>query len=156
MGLDMYLKATRYVNGWDNQTIEQKRDFAVILKKIGLTGADVEPNSPSMDISVTVGYWRKANAIHSWFVNNVQGGRDECQTAYVSREQLIQLKTVCLEVLIDNDKADELLAPVSGFFFGSTDIDQWYLNDLKHTVEIINKCLSDKFKDFSFQYRSSW
>ena len=27
-----------------------------------------------------VGYWRKANAIHGWFVRNVQNGKDDCGT----------------------------------------------------------------------------
>lgn len=35
-----------------------------------------------------IAYWRKANHIHQWFVENVQGGEDDCQEYRVSREQL--------------------------------------------------------------------
>lgn len=35
-----------------------------------------------------VAYWRKANHIHQWFVENVQGDEDDCQEYRVSREQL--------------------------------------------------------------------
>lgn len=45
-----------------------------------------------------VGYWRKANMIHKWFVDNVQGGVDECQVTQVSKEQLLSLIHLCEEV----------------------------------------------------------
>lgn len=31
------------------------------------------------EITEEVGYWRKANAIHGWFVDNVQKGNDDCK-----------------------------------------------------------------------------
>jgi len=46
-----------------------------------------------------LGYWRKANAIHAWFVKNVQNGIDECQEANVTREQLTELKSLCERVI---------------------------------------------------------
>lgn len=33
---------------------------------------------PHSDIIQNVGYWRKANQIHRWFVDNVQDGDDDC------------------------------------------------------------------------------
>jgi hypothetical protein len=51
-------------------------------------------------ITEEVAYWRKANAIHKWFVANVQDGVDECQEAYVEREQLQELLEIC-ETIID-------------------------------------------------------
>ena len=50
-----------------------------------------------------IGYWRKANQIHAWFVDNVQGGKDDCEEYSVSRSQLGQLLAVVKEVL-DNSK----------------------------------------------------
>lgn len=44
-------------------------------------------------------YWRKANMIHSWFVENVQYGEDDCKTYEVSLETLARLRDVCKEVL---------------------------------------------------------
>ena len=38
-----------------------------------------------------VAYWRKANHIHQWFVENVQGGVDDCKEYYASRKQLKKL-----------------------------------------------------------------
>jgi hypothetical protein len=48
-----------------------------------------------------------------------------------------------------------LLPTQSGFFFGSTEFDEWYWQDVKSTIEIIDKCL--KMDDtWSFKYQSSW
>ena len=45
-----------------------------------------------------VGYWRKANEIHNWFVENVQGGEDDCGMYEVSEEKLVELLNICKEV----------------------------------------------------------
>lgn len=44
-------------------------------------------------------YWRKANAIHNWFVANVQGGNDDCGRYDVDVEQLVVLHDLCRKVL---------------------------------------------------------
>ena len=146
-----------------------------------------------------VGYWRKANAIHDWFVQNVQDGRDECQCAYVSREHLRELLNVCKEIIevakleengetyplhvakegggfeikqepvkmITNvEEIEDKLPTASGFFFGSTDYDEWYVNDLRDTVKIIEAIFKEDEeekartgKDYAsgdFYYQSSW
>jgi hypothetical protein len=46
-----------------------------------------------------VAYWRKANHIHNWFVNNVQAGQDDCGTYEVTKDKLEELVAVCNEVL---------------------------------------------------------
>lgn len=53
----------------------------------------------STDSTNQLGYWRKANAIHSWFVQNVQSGIDECEEFEVSRENLEKLRKTCQTVL---------------------------------------------------------
>ena len=102
-------------------------------------------------------YWRKANAIHKWFVDNCQDGRDECQETWVSREQMQQLIDLCKEVLADRNKADQLLPTAQGFFFGGTTYDEWYERDLEYTVERFEKILADPaFAKSDFYYQSSW
>jgi hypothetical protein len=57
--------------------------------------------------------------------------------------------------LKEKDKAEALLPTQSGFFFGSTEFDEWYWQDVTSTIEIIDKCL--KMDDtWSFKYQSSW
>ena len=102
-----------------------------------------------------VGYWRKANQIHQWFVDNVQGGVDDCRDAYVERDKLQELLNICKIVSIDKDKAEQLLPTASGFFFGGTEYDEWYYQDIQSTIEILEEALSDEEADH-FEYHSSW
>ena len=46
-----------------------------------------------------MGYWRKANHIHAWFVSKVQGGTDDCSYYFVSKEHFLELKETCEKVL---------------------------------------------------------
>ena len=46
-----------------------------------------------------VAYWRKANAIHNWFVKNIQDGNDDCKDYTVSTYQLETLLDVIRTVL---------------------------------------------------------
>jgi hypothetical protein len=104
-----------------------------------------------------IGYWRKANQIHRWFVQNVQNGVDDCGEYKVTKEQLIQLHNVCNDVLNDHSLAEELLPAQSGFFFGNTDYDEWYFNDLRNTKRIIDEIL--EYKSYCLDdlyYSSSW
>jgi hypothetical protein len=104
-------------------------------------------------------YWRKANAIHRWFVDNIQDGVDNCAEYYVDIKYLTELRDLCKRVLEDPEKAMELLPPKSGFFFGSAVIDEFFIDDLTNTVERFDYFLDlPEVKDhkISFYYHSSW
>ena len=147
MGLDMYLNAERYL--WSHVDVD-----TTLSENIGqLVGLPADGRIKT--ITVEAGYWRKANQIHNWFVANVQEGKDECQEAYVSREQLKELREVCQKVLDNNELAEQLLPTASGFFFGGKDYDHWYFDDLKETIEIIDNALAMP-EQWDFNYRSSW
>lgn len=114
MGLDMYLTRMAKVEGL---TMQQMIDIQKYLdwrdnedarkytlkewcgvdpkklqsKKLIHYYEDNYNHTPSED----VGYWRKANQIHNWFVINVQGGEDDCGCYEVSREQLEDLLECC-------------------------------------------------------------
>jgi len=158
MGLDMYLKAERYVGGWNHSEPGEKETFNKLLKALGAVSC---PDAPGMEISLNCVYWRKANAIHAWFVRECAAGVDECQNIEVSREQLNKLVETCkmaVEAFKKKDKEAvmKLLPPQSGFFFGSTDIDQYYRHDLEHTIHAVQDALAQYRKDWSFVYRASW
>lgn len=60
-------------------------------------------------------------------------------------------------VLKDTSLAEELLPTQSGFFFGSTAYDQYYIEDLKDTVEQINKILEEvDFDKSEIVYHAWW
>ena len=103
-------------------------------------------------------YWRKANAIHNWFVNKVQKGNDDCGEYVVTTEQLTELRDLCAIILADknNKVASELLPTQSGFFFGGTDYDDWYYQDLTNTMTILDKVLAESTPHDTYYYSASW
>lgn len=155
MGLDMYLNARYYVGGKSNTVKIEKIDYyGEVVKK---TLRDVKT------ISYKVGYWRKANAIHKWFVDNCQDRNDDCKEYYVSEDDLKKLKETCELVLASRGTAyekkvvSENLPPCEGFFFGSTDIDDYYFQDLEETIKIVEKALEEiEGNDVDIYYQSSW
>lgn len=154
MGLDMYLSATKYIGNWKHDGEDERSAYRSIAESAGLKDFSC-PGSPHLQVQMCVAYWRKANAIHDWFVKNVQDGKDECLAHYVSREKLTELRDLCLKVLETKDGS--LLPPCKGFFFGSTEVDDWYWKDMKETAATLTKLLKDKrLEDWGFSYRSSW
>lgn len=61
------------------------------------------------------------------------------------------------EYIEDPSTAMELLPSQSGFFFGSTEYDQWYMSDIDFTIKKILEVLrtTDFDKEIVF-YTSSW
>ena len=61
------------------------------------------------------------------------------------------------EYIEDPTVARVLLPTQGGFFFGSTEYDQWYYADVKDTIEIIEKVLAETdFEHEIVMYSSSW
>lgn len=100
MGLDMNLKKRTYVKRWNHQKPEKQHE--VTVKKGGETLEHIKPERISHIIE-DVMYWRKANQVHNWFVQNVQNGVDDCGEYRVSTEKLQELVDICKKVL-DNSK----------------------------------------------------
>ena len=106
-------------------------------------------------VEVTCAYWRKANQVHAWFVREVQKGNDNCGEYYVSQDKLKELRDLCQKALDTRDP--NLLPPQDGFFFGGTDIDEWYWQDLKNTITQLDRIFAlPQLSDLSFSYTSSW
>lgn len=141
MGLDMYLTAKKYF-WWSDKK-----------PRIGGIPKGFEAES----VTVEAAYWRKSNQIHAWFVKNVQNGVDDGREYDVAHSQLRELRDVCVTVLGDRNIAPTLLPTQTGFFFGSTDYDNLYFNDVQETIVMIDKIM----KGFdpmiwNLSYRVSW
>ena len=150
MGLDMYLRAKRYLRSYDDEDLSTIKAIADLNIK-GTVG--MEPK----EVSFSAMYWRKANHIHAWFVDNVQDGEDDCQPYDVSIEQLRELLALCKQALEDKGSAPDLLPRCSGFFFGSDEYDKWYYESLQETVDRLGQILSaDGADHLDFEYQSSW
>lgn len=158
MGLDMYLnKKTRLPYHWDK---EQDKWINSEVSYVDDYGRLHHCTGEVTTITSEVGYWRKANHIHKWFVDNVQDGEDDCEEYSVDPDKLRSLLDICKHILkLKNWKAyaKKNLPTCDGFFFGGTEYDDYYLEDIRKTVEIIEKV----FADFDEQqerlyYESSW
>ena len=154
MGLDMNLYAKRYLWArWNDQQPRKSDDDLVDAIHNAL------PESRSMEPRYVIAeamYWRKANAIHGWFVENCQDGEDDCREYEVERSQLEALRDLCKDILEHPDaERDEDLEPTEGFFFGSAEKDEWYYKDLENTVEGLTKAL-ELPDQYYFTYQASW
>ena len=148
MGLDMYLRAKKYVSEYsDKETFEKLNALDV-----GQGGMQIN------EVSAEAMYWRKANAIHAWFVRECQKGVDNCQEYWVPSEKLKELRDICREVLMFRKKADELLPTQGGFFFGDLGYDSYYFDDIERTESRLTAILENEelMKDWNFYYQSSW
>lgn len=175
MGLDMYLRKSPkflddpkrneavidFVNWirsgydctfrqWCEESSENLPDIQTIVKFI--------ESFPSESFDEEVAYWRKVNAIHGWFVKNVQNDIDDCgQHRPVTKKDLEELRDLCSRVLANHSLAPELLPVTPGFFFGLYDYDDWYFEKLKYTVEICDRLLEETdFERYELYYHSSW
>lgn len=157
MGLDMYLHKKTYVKNWSHMKKEELHEITV--KKNGKVRTDIKPERIAY-ITEEVAYWRKFNALHKWFVNNVQKGEDDCGDYYVSREQLQELLSLLEQVKKAKRSknaakvAADTLPTQSGFFFGGTDYDDYYYRDVDYTIKTLKALLKEEGGDF--YYTSSW
>lgn len=147
----MYLTKRTYVKNWPHILDTEKH--SVTVTRGGKPVEQIDPAKISYIIQ-DVGYWRKANAIHRWFVDNVQSGVDDCREYDVSIDKMKELLDLVEEVLADHSKNEELLPTQSGFFFGDTDYCDSYYEDLEWTRNILTEALKDESGDY--QYQSSW
>ena len=124
----------------------------------------------NLDNDEEIAYWRKANAIHNWFVKNVQGGVDDGGFYDVSKEKLIELREACrmvYEEFLDSPRrgvpeevveyAAEILPTQEGFFFGDTDYGEYYFECIGSTIEQLDAVIEEMEKyNINVYYWASW
>lgn len=158
MGLDMslYLRHTPYEYDED-----VKKDYPEVLQDIVKDDGNV--GYIGTEIYYEVAYWRKANAIHKYFIDKCANGVDECQRIFVPLGDLKVLVDLCEQVLNNHKFAPDLLPTQNGFFFGSTEYDDYYFNKIKYTYDVCSKIITfvetqiknDNY-DWAVVYQSSW
>ena len=164
-----------------------KKEELTNIKIDGPKATGIKPDRISYIVEEVM-YWRKANQIHNWFIENCADGDGDKTKMYVSHEQLQELLDTCKKVLEasklvkgkiangqrstpngwediledgeyieDPSVAQELLPTQSGFFFGSTNYDQYYIQDVKDTIECLEKLLVEDGSSWAdFEYTASW
>jgi len=147
MGLDMYLTAERYLFTFGDST-EDSHAIA-LLNEIPLLGkGDMKPRS----IRYEAMYWRKAHSIHKWFVDNCQGGIDDCRYTDVGIEQLYDLLEVC-----ENVKNKDVLSVFESVDTYDFELMAGKLDQYVKTAENLSKILKTPgIERWDFVYNSSW
>lgn len=164
MGLDMYLEREYYLYSWDKL---KEKEFHIT--RADRTKGSVEITIPLDKVKRLIlmeHQWRKSNAIHKWFVDNVQDGNDDCGRYYVSLEKIQELKETLEKVLalryenISTEelekKCEELLPTQAGFFFGNTNYSEDYFGDIMDTLNTLDRLLAEKDCEGTLYYSSSW
>ena len=166
MGLDMYLYANKYDNKSTYNYDEEKKDkvsktfYPRALNKLARKHADY--NFLSKETFYQIGYWRKFNALHGFIVEHYADGRDECQKIYLSKDDIKEILNTLKEVKANPNSAMGIMPPTSGFFFGSKDIDEWFIKDVEYSIELFEDVLemlekNDKRKNYyEIYYQASW
>ena len=95
--------------------------------------------------STEVADFRKVNFLFKFFEDKI-GDRNPT-TIEVTTEDLEDLRDRCSRVLTDHTLAEELLPTCSGFFFGSTEYDDGYLEDVLRVLDVCESLLKHPLDD---------
>lgn len=103
-----------------------------------------------------VGYYRKFNALHAYIVEQFADGADLCQPIELSKDNVYTILEILTTIRDDHSQA-YLMPPTGGFFFGSTDVDEWYFRAVEDAVQLFGKFLAEiDFETEGLVYQASW
>lgn len=89
-------------------------------------------------------YFRKVNCVYRFFQDRL-----EDEVCEATKEDIIEIMNCATKVLAahNQETAEELLPTQAGFFFGSTDYDEWYYEGMKEILtqfgELLNRWQDD-------------
>lgn len=151
MGLDMTLSREIYIGAfYAHNDIE----ITMVIKK---EGNPISINPYKIEtITEQLLSWRKANAIHNWFVQHVQDGEDDCKDYEVTIDDIKQLLKTCKTIKDNPESAKDLLPTTSGFFFGDTDYNEYYFQEIDKTIIALKNIVKNHCSNYSYRYSSSW
>lgn len=87
-------------------------------------------------------YFRKVNFLIPFVESQTGTVVDNCEPVKLTKDDLTVLVDRCKEVLAHHKKASSLLPTRDGFFFGSTDYDEWYFKDVQQVHDSVSDLLS--------------
>lgn len=145
MGLDItFYKAKRLKDNETKERLEEiRKELATeYLKSIDERNSklinELEDEKEKINPWNEVAYFRKVNFLIPFF-----GYEENCSNIEIDKYQVEDLIEACNEVLANHDKASFLLPTETGFFFGSTDYDDWYFDDVKSVKTTFESILED-------------
>ena len=132
--------------------VQMKGKMEITDKKLDVLGG--EKMCPSVRHEVC--YWRKFNALHKYFNDHFnEQSNDNCVDMYLGIDDIKELLELVKKIRgavemdgdnIANPEVCEELTTQEGFFFGSTNYDKYYVEDLDSTIEQLSKVIDDHEK----------
>lgn len=165
MGLDMYMSVRKYVNRIDFSQDYDKSEgymdepkFTSVIEATDMAQFLEPEDSVGLYVEVPVMYWRKANAIHKWFVDERADGVDNCQPIPVNVSHLEELLGLCDKALANRENAHKYLPTTEGFFFGGIEYDEWYFDGLEYTQRRLRELIPmmERSGNDWAVYQASW
>lgn len=95
--------------------------------------------------STKIADFRKVNFLFKFFEDRI--GDNDPTTIEVTTDDLRELGNRCSEVLTDHTLAETLLPTCSGFFFGSTEYDDYYFKDVLRVLDTCESLLKHPLDD---------
>ena len=100
-----------------------------------------------LDIKISHGknsfYFRKYNWLDGWVRRKLKLRElENCEHYKLTRSMVNDLIDDIKKVLSDHSLAEKLLPTEDGFFFGSTEYDEWYYKDLTDAKEQLTQLLA--------------
>ena len=158
MGLDInFYKAKRSKDTETKERLEEIRKALATeyLKSIDERNSklikELEDEKEKINPWNEVAYFRKVNFLIPFF-----GYEENCSNIEIDKYQVEDLIEACKEVLANHDKASFLLPTQAGFFFGSTDYDDWYFDDVQNVKEKFEEILADFDMDEDILLMHCW
>lgn len=190
MGLDMYLYKKSYVKNWEHTPNERKHKVTVRMN--GKVRKDIKPERISYIVKEVAYWrkfnalhaWFVKNCADGIDdCREVYVGTDQLKKLLEnlkkikasldkSNKKKVKIKTgwsstegdtyAEIDVFTDTSLAEELLPTQSGFFFGGTEYDDWYYQDIVETIKTFEELLAEEAKlpegvySGDFYYQASW
>jgi hypothetical protein len=112
MALEMYAGRRIYVQEWNIQSDDERYTVEIARGGKPILGF----NSDRITyVEEEVMYWRKANHIHAWFVDNLQDGVDDCELYHIPWQKLLDLFDRCKRVVEASRLVDGLVRTQTAF-----------------------------------------
>lgn len=101
-----------------------------------------------LDIKISHGknawYFRKYNWLYGWVRRKLKVPElENCEHYKLTRPMINDLIEDISKVISDHSLAEKVLPTEDGFFFGSTEYDDWYFDDLLDAKEQLTQLLTN-------------
>lgn len=142
--------------GLDQSLIRMSKESFDLIDKWQRESRQTDDNVPFPDVE-TESVWtgRKENHIQA-FIEGEVGDVDNCGYLPVSKADVERLVDRLAKVDADHTQAGVLLPTQEGFFFGGTDYNEWYFEDVKQELEDFTKILYEWEDDAVYAYWAWW